>query len=56
MDHSINTSLKNEWLLQCDYNIKDIAEEFLNITQYISNDIFDDYLLKSLNEMLEYYS
>lgn len=55
MDHSINNDLKNEWLLQCDYNIKDIAEEFLNITQYISNDIFDDYLFKSVNEMLEYY-
>ncbi len=55
MDHSINTILKTEWLLQSDNNIRDIAEEFLNITQYISNDIFDDYLLKSVNEMLEYY-
>lgn len=55
MDYSINTSLKNEWLLQCADDIRDIAEEFINITQYISNDIFDEYLLKSLNEMLEYY-
>ncbi len=55
MEYNINNNLKNEWLAKCDISIKDIAEEFLNITQYISNDIFDDYLAKSLKEMLEYF-
>lgn len=55
MNYNFNENLKNEWLAKCDNSIKDIAEEFLNITQYISNDIFDDYLLRSLDEMLDYY-
>jgi hypothetical protein len=55
MNYNFNENLKNEWLTKCDNSIKDIAEEFLNITQYISNDIFDDYLLRSLDEMLDYY-
>ncbi len=55
MNYNFNENLKNEWLAKCDNSIKDIAEEFLNITQYISNDIFDDYLLRSLEEMLDYY-
>ena len=55
MNYNFNENLKNEWLAKCDNSIKNIAEEFLNITQYISNDIFDDYLLRSLDEMLDYY-
>jgi hypothetical protein len=55
MNYNFNENLKNEWLAKCDNSIKDIAKEFLNITQYISNDIFDDYLLRSLDEMLDYY-
>jgi hypothetical protein len=55
MEYNINNNLKNEWLAKCDNSIKETAEEFLNITQYISNDIFDDYLAKSLKEMLEYF-
>jgi len=55
MNYNLNENFKNEWLAKCDNSIKDIAEEFLNITQYISNDSFDDYLLRSLEEMLDYY-
>ena len=55
MNYNFNNNLKKDWLAKCDNNIKDIAEEFLNITQYISNDVFDDYLLRALKEMLDYY-
>ena len=55
MEYNFNDNLKNEWLSKCDDSIRDIADEFLNITKYISTDIFDDYLSKALKEMLDYY-
>ena len=55
MDYSFNTNLINLWLLQCDNNIREIAKEFLDKTVYISENKFDEYLLKSFTEMLEIY-
>ena len=53
MDYSFNTNLINVWLSKCDSSIREIAKEFLDKTEYISKDKFDEYLFKSLNEFLE---
>jgi hypothetical protein len=55
MDYSFNTILINEWLSKCDSNIRDIAKDFLDLSIYISESEFDNYLLNSLKEMLEYF-
>lgn len=55
MDYSFNTNFINLWLLKCDNNIREIAKKFLDKTEYISENKFDEYLLKSFNEMLEIY-
>jgi hypothetical protein len=56
MEYNFNENLKKIWLSKCDINIKDIAEEFLNKTEYISINKFNEYLLKSLKEMLDYFN
>ena len=56
MEYNFNENFKKNWLSKYDINIKDIAEEFLNKTEYISINKFNEYLLNSLKEMLDYFN